>query len=188
MFGGTNVAYVPSLRQSRGASLIEVLVAVLIFTIGLVGLAGLLITATKSNASALVRTQATFLANNMADRMRANPWGLWNGSYNATYPVTGTAPACDAATGCKPSDVAKRDQIVWSQQLQGALPGLGATTIACDKATAGFDATSQYAMRPPYGGSCTMTITWSERGVATGGGDDRTDSANLQSFSWVFQP
>ncbi len=67
--------HVPSPRVQRGVSMIEVLVAVLIFTVGLIGLGGLLITATKSNASAYVRTQVTFLANNMADRMRANPPG-----------------------------------------------------------------------------------------------------------------
>ncbi|KAG9571812.1 hypothetical protein KCV01_g19355, partial [Aureobasidium melanogenum] len=156
--------------------------------IGLIGLGGLMITATRANTTAYVRTQVTFLANNMADRMRANPVGLWNASYNSdSYPITGKIPTCDATTGCKPGDVALRDQIVWSQQLTAALPSLGKTSIQCVKAS-GYDPTNQYAMRPPYSGTCTMSITWAERGVATGGGDDNTASSNLQSFTWVFQP
>lgn len=177
---------IPSPRIQRGVSLIEVLVAVLIFTIGLIGLGGLMITATRANTTAYVRTQVTFLASNMADRMRANPVGLWNASYDSSsYPISGKAPACDATTGCTPSDVALRDQILWSQQLTAALPAVGKTSIKCVKA--GNDPTAQYAMRPPYSGTCTMSITWAERGFA-GGGDDRIASGNLQSFTWVFEP
>lgn len=177
--------HVPSPRVQRGVSMIEVLVAVLIFTIGLIGLGGLLITATKSNVSAYVRTQVTFLASNMADRMRANPVGLWTASYDSkAYPISGTPPACNAATGCTPAQVALRDQIAWSQQLTNSLPAVGPTSIQCVKPA--FDPTAQYAMRPPYGGSCTMTITWAERGLT--GGDDKVAAGNLQSFTWVFQP
>lgn len=177
---------IPSPRVQRGVSLIEVLVAVLIFTIGLIGLGGLMITATRANTTAYVRTQVTFLANNMADRMRANPVGLWNGNYDSSkYPITGDVPTCNAATGCAPATVASRDQILWSQQLQAALPSLGTTSIKCVKASS-FDPTTQYAMRPPYSGTCTMSITWAERGFTTG--DDRTASGKLQSFTWVFEP
>lgn len=177
--------HVASPRVQRGVSMIEVLVAVLIFTIGLIGLGGLLITATKSNVSAYVRTQVTFLAGNMADRMRANPVGLWEADYDSTaYPISGTLPVCDATNGCTPADVALRDKIVWSQQLKDSLPAVGATSIQCTKSA--FDPSAQYAMRPPYGGSCTMTITWAERGLT--GGDDKIAAGNLQSFTWVFQP
>jgi type IV pilus assembly protein PilV len=186
VFGGASVIHVPSPRVQRGVSMIEVLVAVLIFTVGLIGLGGLLITATKSNASAYVRTQVTFLANNMADRMRANPLGLWNADYDsASYPITQTLPVCDATTGCTPEDVALRDQVVWSQQLKDSLPAVGPTSIKCVKA-ANPPATSMYYKRPPYNGSCTMTITWAERGLT--GGDDKVAAGNLQSFTWVFEP
>ncbi|WP_205287725.1 type IV pilus modification protein PilV [Luteibacter yeojuensis] len=178
--------HVPSPRAQRGVSMIEVLVAVLIFTIGLIGLGGLLITATKSNASALVRTQVTFLANSMADRMRANPLGLWNAKYDSTnYPISGTLPVCDASKGCAPADVALRDQIVWSQQLKDSLPAVGPTSIQCVKGANPPDS-SLYSKRPPYNGTCTMTITWAERGLT--GGDDKVAAGNLQSFTWVFEP
>jgi len=182
------VAQMQFRRAVRGVSLIEVLMAVLIFSIGLIGLAGLLIVSTRSNQAAFVRTQVTFLANSMADRMRANPYGLWEGDYTATFPVTGTLPKCDTTNACIPSDVALRDKILWGTQLKTFLPGLGATSIACTAAgDMSYNATGQIGLRPPYGGTCTMIITWAERGTS-GGADDNTDSGNLQSFTWVFEP
>ena len=61
----------PSADQ-RGATLIEVLVAMLVLSIGLLGLAGMQMTALKSNQSAYYRSQATVLAYDIIDRMRAN--------------------------------------------------------------------------------------------------------------------
>jgi type IV pilus assembly protein PilV len=181
------VATLRSHRAAAGVSLIEVLVAVLIFSVGLIGLAGLLIVSTRSNQEAFVRTQVTFLAGSMADRMRANPVGLWSKAYDASYPTTMTKiPACDSSNACGPADLASRDQAIWSSQLKTFLPGLGPTSIACDTSGAGYDATTVVNMRPPYGGRCTMTITWAERGYGTT--DDKVDSGSLQSFTWVFEP
>lgn len=161
--------------------------AVLVFSIGLIGLAGLLIVSTRSNQEAFVRTQVTFLASNMADRMRANPVGLWNKAYDGSYPVTiATVPKCDTTHACVPSEVALRDQSMWATQLKTFLPGLGPTSIKCDTSTAGYDPTAQINMRPPYGGRCTMIITWAERGY--GSTDDKVDAGSLQSFTWVFEP
>lgn len=174
-------------RRQGGVSLLEVLMAVLIFSIGLIGLGGLLIVATRSNQSAFVRTQVTFLANSMADRMRANPYGLWNGDYNFTLPLAaGTLPTCDATAACGPTSVATRDKMVWAAQLQAFLPGLGTTSVNCVKDSAAYDPAGQINKRPPYGGLCTMIITWAERGY--GANDNNTDSAALQSFTWVFEP
>lgn len=182
------MASIRSRRAVRGVSLIEVLMAVLIFSVGLIGLAGLLIISTRSNQSAFVRTQVTFLANSMADRMRANPYGLWKGNYTDTYPLAdATLPTCDSTAACGPEDVATRDKLLWTAQLKAFLPGLGPSSITCQ--TAGdmtYDPTAVIGMRPPFGGTCKMIITWAERGY--GASDDNTDSASLQSFTWVFQP
>ncbi|SEV85223.1 type IV pilus modification protein PilV [Luteibacter sp. 329MFSha] len=181
------MARIRSRRASRGVSLIEVLMAVLIFSLGLIGLAGLLIVSTRSNQAAFVRTQVTFLAGSMADRMRANPYGLWKDYYSGTYPATGTLPACDTAAPCGPEKIATRDKLIWTAQLQAFLPSLGPSSITCAKAAdMSYDATSSVAMRPPFGGTCTMVITWAERGLD--GTDDKTADGNLQSLTWVFQP
>ncbi len=60
-------------ETSRGFTLIEVLVTMIILAVGLLGLAGMQIAGMKANHSALLRTQATFAAYDLADRMRANP-------------------------------------------------------------------------------------------------------------------
>jgi type IV pilus assembly protein PilV len=177
----------PSKRGTqRGVSLVEVLVAVLIFSLGLVGLAGLLVMSTRSNQTAFARTQITFLASNMADRMRANPVALWNDYYSTTYPVSDAAPACSAAKPCTPDDLATRDKVLWGTMLKTFVPGLGKTTIKCDVSGAGYSPTTEVALRPPYGGVCTMIVTWAERGYGTT--DDKSDAGNLQSFTWVFEP
>ena len=170
--------------RQRGASLIEVMVAVLIFSVGLIGVAGLLIMATRSNHAAYLRTQVTFLAHSMADRMRANPMGVWSASYNSdSYPIASTQQ-CD--TGCTPSQLAAHDQGMWSRQLSTFLPDATAS-IKCTNGGAGYaPSADQMAMRPPYGGSCSMKITWSERAVS--GKIASGSEIPTQTFAWEFQP
>lgn len=170
----------------RGVSLIEVLVAVMIFSIGLVGLAGLLIMATHSNQAAYLRTQVVYLAHNMADRMSANPAAVWDGSYNSnSYPTaTSVTTTCTVAASCTPDSLAAHDQQMWSTQLATFLPSAKAS-IQCDNGSAGFTpSSSQYGMRPPYGGNCIMKIIWSERRA----GDQAHRTAAPQTFTWEFQP
>lgn len=184
-------------RSQRGVSLIEVLVAVLIFSVGMIGVAGLLVMSTRSNHTAYLRTQAAFLAGNMVDRMSANPVGVWMGSYDSTsYPVSAsTAANNDCSAGCTPDALAQSDQRAWSRQLTTFLAKPKAT-ISCDKSIAGYTpakwvppsaATAsspatpgQIGMRPPYGGSCKMTITWTEQ--------DSPNAGSQQTFAWEFQP
>ena len=172
------------LSRQRGVSLIEVLMAVLIFSVGLVGLAGLLVMATRSNHAAYLRTQVTFLAGNMADRMRANPAGVWSGAYDAaSYSAISGSTTCDKGTACNAASVATRDQQEWSRMLATLLPGADAA-IACDRSSVGYDPTAQLNRRPPYGGHCEMTISWSERRA----GDADHSDAFTQTFAWGFQP
>ena len=118
-------------RSQRGVSLIEVLIAVVIFSVGLVGAAGLLIMATRSNHTAFLRTQAAFLASSMVDRMSANPVGVWNGNYDSSsYPVaSSTAANNDCSQGCRPDELAQADQRAWSRQLQTFLPQSTASQV-----------------------------------------------------------
>jgi type IV pilus modification protein PilV len=175
--------------RARGASLIEVLIAVLVFGIGIVGLAGLLIVSFRSNQVGYLRTQAEFIAMGMADRMRANPLGVWAGNYDSTaYPLTVTQD-CTKAAACTPAKLAKRDQAQWSAQLNTFLPSPSAS-IACTKgATAD---TTQLQMRPPYAGNCVMKISWIERAATDN--DTSTKSTNAtgsvvtRTYAWNFQP
>jgi type IV pilus assembly protein PilV len=172
------------ISRQRGVSLIEVLVAVLIFSVGLIGMAALLLMSTKSNQAAYLRTQVAFLASNMGDRMRANPAGVWGNNYNVTFPNTATQ-TCDSTTACTPAQVAKHDIQIWNSQLSTFLPNPTAS-ITCSQTTAGFTPSSdQMAMNPPFGGTCKMWIKWSEK--AAGNSTDTT-TAPTTTFNWEFQP
>jgi type IV pilus assembly protein PilV len=172
------------LPYQRGVTLIEVLIAVLIFSIGLIGVAGLLVMSARSNHAAYLRTQVTFLAQSMADRMQANSIGVWRGNYDGTYP-NGNAQDCTA--GCTPQQLALHDQGAWSSQLLTFLPAGVEASIACNNAGMGYAPTAeQLALRPPYGGTCKMAVTWTER---SNGAPDSTGSDHPpQTFEWEFQP
>lgn len=109
-------------RRQGGFTLLEVLVALLVLSIGLLGLASLQATTSRYNYSAFLRSQATSLAYDMADRMRANRDEALAGSYDvSTFPST--APVCGVVAG---SDVAARDISGWQSALACSLPdGIG---------------------------------------------------------------
>jgi type IV pilus assembly protein PilV len=164
-------------KSNRGFSLLEVLVALTIFSIGLIGLAGLLIVSVKTNHSAYLRSQASFMAQGMADRMRSNTSAVWDGTYATTVSSIPTCP-------CSYTDVAKRDVYIFTQQLKDQLPG-GAGTITCTRTAGGPSLNSiQILGHPPYDGLCTLTITWSEAALAK----STAGTADSETFSWKFQP
>jgi type IV pilus assembly protein PilV len=171
-------------RHQWGITLIEVLIALLIFSIGLMGVAALLVISARSVHVAYLRTQVTFLAQSMADRMGANAIGVWKGYYNGSYPGAG-AQSC--AGGCSPQQLAEHDKALWSSQLATFLPSGAKAAILCNNAGVAYvPLPDQVMLRPPYGGSCTMSITWAERGVAIDGSS--SDDQPLQTFVWEFQP
>ena len=172
-------------RSIRGFTLLEVLVAVLIFSLGLLGLAGLLAVSVKTNHAAYMRTQATFIAQGMADRMRANVLGLWKQSYNfALAPAAaGAVPTTCSTAACDYPDVATRDLAVWQNQLTTFLPSPKAM-INCT--TTQTPSTDQMLMLPPYSGTCEMLITWGD--VSNLESKANSTLPETVTFDWVFQP
>nr|WP_312508537.1 type IV pilus modification protein PilV [Pseudomonas luteola] len=81
-----------STNKEKGLSLIEVLVTLLIFTIGLLGLATLQLNALKSTADSNQRSQATWILQDLAERMRANDSFTSNAS--ETVSAYTEAPNC----------------------------------------------------------------------------------------------
>ena len=88
-------------RRARGFTLIEVLTAIVVLSVGLLGLGLLLGTSVRSNHNGMLHTQATFAAETMLDRMRANIPGVWGNAYDGTWDAATAPPgvACTAA-GC----------------------------------------------------------------------------------------
>ena len=105
-----------SSKQS-GSSLIEVLITVLVLSIGLLGMATLQFDAVKLNHDSLLRSQAVNLAYDMSERIRSNRSAARDGDYDAQPAVVG-ADATAAA-----------DIIAWQANLAAALP-TGTGTIA----------------------------------------------------------
>jgi len=170
------------MARRRGFTLLEVLIALLVFSLGLLGMAGLLIVSVKTNHSAYLRTQASFLAQSMADRMRANMPRVWTGDYDDGYPSGDTDP-CSGGAACSRADIATRDKAQWSTQLQDLLPN-AAGTIVCTPA-AGVTVTAAEAQNgAPYTGTCDLQISWSESSLDP----DAPGAPPPQVFLWRFQP
>lgn len=105
------------LKKQNGTTLIEVLIAVVVLSIGLVGLAALQTLSMKNNHSAYLRTQATFLAYDMVDRMRANLAQADTGAYVMAF---GTAPSGTTnclSSNCSSSDLSTFDLNEWKCSL-----------------------------------------------------------------------
>jgi len=101
-------------RSQRGFTLVEVLIAVLVLAIGLLGLAGLQASSLRFNNDAQLRTQATLLAYDMVDRMRANR------AQAADYDTGGFNSAnCGDTSG---GSMAAQDTTDWLAQLDCLLP------------------------------------------------------------------
>ncbi|HVJ61098.1 MAG TPA: type IV pilus modification protein PilV [Tahibacter sp.] len=164
-----------------GFSLIEVMVALLVFSIGVLGMAGLLVIAIKTNHSAYLRTQASFIAQSMGDRMRGNSRAVWAGTYARTYPLGGAAgSACTAGSPCGFEALAERDNRAFDRDLSNFLPNATAT-VRCTRGSG--PARPDTTGRPPYDGLCTIVVNWSEASLARD-----TATPLLQTFAWKFQP
>lgn len=131
-------------RHQTGTSLIEVLIALLILAIGLLGLAMLQGKSLRVNTDALIRSEATLLANEIIECMRLNPVGSEKGK----YVVSGKPAVCSTCTDTDGSLAANRDLIKWYEGQEKVLPS----------------PTSSISLNS---GVYTITMTWSERGIKT---------------------
>jgi type IV pilus assembly protein PilV len=145
---------VTPIQNSKGFTLIEVLIAALVLGIGILGLATTMLLGLKSDQSAYFRSQASALAYDMADRIRANRSAAT--SYNGVD-SNGTIAAstgCDGeGAGCSNSQRAREDIRQWAMNftnvdsLSGYAPKLpnGRGTISRDSA-----------------GRYVISVSWSE--------------------------
>jgi type IV pilus assembly protein PilV len=156
----------PRARNPRndvsGFSLLELLVTLVVLSIGLLGLGLMQTTGLGLTKSAYARTQAMMLANDMADRIRANEASA--ASYVATTATSISDPTCIAPTNCSGTDLAASDLKDWSNRMIREFPGgkgqilnSASTAVACpgNPATAVTD------------GFMRVLITWNEANNAT---------------------
>jgi len=123
--------------RGAGFTIVEVLVSLVILSIGLLGIAKLVLYSAHSNDSAYLRSQATQLAYEILDNMRANPTAAAAGNYNTPLTAAATNPgfSCLNANCPSSSNLALYDIYVWKSRLaagatNGALPsGKGSVTV-----------------------------------------------------------
>lgn len=148
------------MKQS-GFTLLEVLVAMLVLSIGLLGLAGLMASSMRNNQSAYHSTQATWFAYDILDRMRANRAGALAGNYSAAL----SSPACSMAAPA--GSIAAQDIGGWKNMIACALPE-GDGSIVVNGANRRVTVTVQWndsrgsvdtAALPGSAGSATRQLT-----------------------------
>lgn len=152
------------ISKTAGFNLLEMLVALLVISVGLLGVTSLQLKGQQSNQLSYVRTQVTYLAYDLMERIRANQQSRTNPA--TTY---GASKSCDAAIAelssncesetCTWADIAKYDRALWCDMVKNSLPE--GTGDCCE-----WDGTTY-----------TFTITWREK--------EKTETDNgLKTYKW----
>lgn len=105
-------------RRVHGFTLVEVLVALLVLSVGLLGLAGLQLSGLRGNHSAYLRSQASVLAYDVIDRMRANRSAAMNGDYDLVFDEASDLPDTSGSPTQAALDLAE-----WGATVLNTLPG-----------------------------------------------------------------
>lgn len=114
-------------RRPRGISLLEVLVAVVILAVGLLGIAALQVSTTTYTESSLRRSQAAALSREIIERMRVNPEEARDGSYDISTLPGFTTNCVGTAANCTEAEIREHDLRLWSDRIEATLPSGDAT-------------------------------------------------------------
>ena len=173
-------------RHASGFSLLELLVTLVVLSIGLLGLGLMQTTGLGLTKTAYARTQAMMLASDMADRIRANEASAAN--YVGSSATTPATPVCIAGNPCLGPALAASDMADWSNRLILELPnGAGQifdSTSAASGCTGGPTTTV-------VGGFMRVLISWNEVYGTTTGPDTNNRTGGEQNgdcyqFDFVF--
>lgn len=161
-------------RRAGGFALLEVLVAILIMSVGVLALAGLQTSGVRAVHVSNLRTQVTQLSNDIMDRMRANPAAVTAGTYAMTSSAVPGDPGC-IETSCSTTALAQTDEYEWKKSLADTLPS-GAGIVCVDSTPE--DGTPDVPACDGAGSAFAIKI-WL---------DDAKDPANLKRFVTSFRP
>jgi type IV pilus assembly protein PilV len=137
-----------------GFTLLEVLVALLVMSIGLLGIGKLMMLSARANDSAYMRTQATALAYTILDAMRSNRQAAIVQGYDTAMGVFPGPVVCTLAAPCNSGQQAQNDVALWGTSLAAELPlGQGSitTVTAPDVVTGANNVTA------------TVTVQWADK-------------------------
>ena len=106
-------------RKLQGFSLVEVLIALIIMSVGMLGIAGLYVQSMQAGRTSMLRHHAVTLAGDIADRIRANPTA--GAAYAAATGTNNNCVAPQTAT-CSAAQMAANDIFIWQAQAASFLP------------------------------------------------------------------
>ena len=158
-------------RDQSGFTLLEILVAMVVLSIGLLGLAGLQAVSLNNNQIAYFRAIASQQAYDMADRIRANRTGIAAGNYNNLNNTTPVDPNC-VANNCTAANMAISDHSQWNANNGRLLPA-GVGTVTCFEGLAAGCTTNG----PNW--TFDITVSWTEKNAAANA---------TQNFTTRFAP
>lgn len=142
-------------RKNTGFTLLEVMIAVFVLSIGLLGLAHLQVVTLKTTQSADLKSQASILAVDMLNRMKANQNAAYAGNY--AIDIDDDPPANQDTT-------ANTDLFQWRTTVSQQLPA-GTGSVACPA----FNPVNEFV--------CTITITWTDIQTGTAADTDYNERA-----------
>lgn len=116
-------------KNQTGFTLLEVLVAIVVLSLGLLGLAGLQAATLRNNQIAYYRAIAIQQTYDMADRIRANQAGVAAGAYDALNATIPADPDC-IANVCSAAQMAAADHSQWNNNNARMLPAGSGTVVA----------------------------------------------------------
>lgn len=130
-----------STKAQLGVGLIEILISLLMIAIGVLGLTTLQVNGLKNNRSSYYRTQATVLAYDIIDRMRANTTQASNGAYII---ATGAASGSICTASCTPAQIATTDILEWKANMGSDLPSGDGAIATTPGTTNGYTISIQW--------------------------------------------
>jgi len=149
------------MNSQRGMTLIEVMIAMIILGVGILGVSGMQVISLQQNRSALFRGEATQLANDLMDRVRVNI----DVNYNALIDADPTTATSCEVNECNPVGMAAFDISQWKCSIN-SVDSAGDTYTACD--TYGIDGSLPLGAGAValVSGVYEVTVQWSDDRVS----------------------
>jgi len=155
-------------RNNSGFTIVEVLVSIVIFSIGLIGIARLQVVAKQSNYDAVQRVTATSIAEKIVAKMRANPTQLaaYSGNGGGTTLGGGTQPTPGSKCGSSASTCTNQQLFAYDLwEIEKTLDGI--TELDADgNSVGGLVSPTACINGPAIGGAGYYTVAIAWRGKA----------------------
>jgi type IV pilus assembly protein PilV len=177
------------MSDQQGFTLIEILIAIVIFSIGLLGIAGLQVAGMRFTHGSQLRSVAVLQAETMADLMRANEFAVREGEYNAAT-MPSSFPVDCAISVCTAQQRATYDLVTWNfttaglprEANQDVLPQ--GTGVVCRDATPNDGNSTDWAC-DNSGNVYAIKLQWLER---TAGRNDSDADVVTENFVMTVLP